>query len=435
MIGKSYIFHLFLFLLILPDSIYSQDNICLIPQVESMVRKKGTLSIERLESIHFPDEWKNTGNLLVSDLKELANLSVMVNASNPSIHVKKVKMQEPEMYMLEITKQGIIIEAGDQTGMIHAFSTLLQLILGSEGKELPRLIIHDKPRFSYRGVMIDCSRHFWTIEQLKKYTKQLAFFKLNTLHLHLTDNQGWRLYLDQYPDLAFKGTYYRTFEDLSGHYYRKSELQELINYAAMCRAHLYPGTGAVPLVHVLRAGQAGGGHGSVRDTGVFVGTADGPELVRRHCPAGRSRDPGAHHGLCQCHHRPGGGVPHGGLCAGRGGEDVHHRRAGDPLRCQRQRGLWTHLLDHHAVCVVRFYAQNRRGERLPLEGGTPRSESKISMTATGSHVYFYSLRGAQPYTGEPFYICFFLVSMVEWPQTYGRRGLCLKLPNGPWRLL
>ena len=64
MIGKSYIFHLFLFLLILPDSIYSQDNICLIPQVESMVRKKGTLSIERLESIHFPDEWKNTGNLL-----------------------------------------------------------------------------------------------------------------------------------------------------------------------------------------------------------------------------------------------------------------------------------------------------------------------------------------------------------------------------------
>ena len=240
MIGKSYIFHLFLFLLILPDSIYSQDNICLIPQVESMVRKKGTLSIERLESIHFPDEWKNTGNLLVSDLKELANLSVMVNASNPSIHVKKVKMQEPEMYMLEITKQGIIIEAGDQTGMIHAFSTLLQLILGSEGKELPRLIIHDKPRFSYRGVMIDCSRHFWTIEQLKKYTKQLAFFKLNTLHLHLTDNQGWRLYLDQYPDLAFKGTYYRTFEDLSGHYYRKSELQELINYAAMYGIEIIP---------------------------------------------------------------------------------------------------------------------------------------------------------------------------------------------------
>ena len=240
MIGKSYIFHLFLFLLILPDSIYSQDNICLIPQVESMVRKKGTLSIERLESIHFPDEWKNTGNLLVSDLKEQANLSVMVNASNPSIHVKKVKMQEPEMYMLEITKQGIIIEAGDQTGMIHAFSTLLQLILGSEGKELPRLIIHDKPRFSYRGVMIDCSRHFWTIEQLKKYTKQLAFFKLNTLHLHLTDNQGWRLYLDQYPDLAFKGTYYRTFEDLSGHYYRKSELQELINYAAMYGIEIIP---------------------------------------------------------------------------------------------------------------------------------------------------------------------------------------------------
>ena len=68
----------------------------------------------------------------------------------------------------------------------------------------------------------------------------ISLFKLNTLHLHLTDNQGWRLYLDQYPDLAFKGTYYRTFEDLSGHYYRKSELQELINYAAMYGIEIIP---------------------------------------------------------------------------------------------------------------------------------------------------------------------------------------------------
>ena len=92
MIGKSYIFHLFLFLLILPDSIYSQDNICLIPQVESMVRKKGTLSIERLESIHFPDEWKNTGNLLVSDLKELANLSDRKSTRLNSSHVITSRM-------------------------------------------------------------------------------------------------------------------------------------------------------------------------------------------------------------------------------------------------------------------------------------------------------------------------------------------------------
>ena len=106
MIGKSYIFHLFLFLLILPDSIYSQDNICLIPQVESMVRKKGTLSIERLESIHFPDEWKNTGNLFVSDLKELANLSVMVTASNPSIHVKKVKCRSRKCTCWKLQSRG-----------------------------------------------------------------------------------------------------------------------------------------------------------------------------------------------------------------------------------------------------------------------------------------------------------------------------------------
>lgn len=120
MIGKSYIFHLFLFLLILPDSIYSQDNICLIPQVESMVRKK----------VRYPSNvWKASISRTNGKYRkppcqrsERTGKFVCHGECLKSFHsCKKVKMQEPEMYMLEITKQGIIIEAGDQTGMIHAF--------------------------------------------------------------------------------------------------------------------------------------------------------------------------------------------------------------------------------------------------------------------------------------------------------------------------
>ncbi len=230
----------FLFIFILSGHIYSQNNSCLIPQVESMLQRKGVFPIKRLKSISFPDEWSMPGTILTNDLKELVNLPIVRTASKGSICVKKIGMQVPEMYLLEITHHNIIIKTGDLPGMNHAFATLFQLLLSAKEGELPQLTICDKPRFGYRGVMIDCSRHFWTIKQLKKFTKQLAFFKLNTLHLHLTDNQGWRLYLDKYPELAAKGTYYRTFKELSGQYYRKSELQELIRYAAMYGIEVIP---------------------------------------------------------------------------------------------------------------------------------------------------------------------------------------------------
>ncbi|WP_294630163.1 beta-N-acetylhexosaminidase [uncultured Bacteroides sp.] len=224
----------------LSGSIYSQNNSCLIPQVESMRSKKGTFSIKQLKTISFPAEWRIPGRALTGDWKEWLNLSVAMTASEGSVCVKKVPMQAPEMYTLEITHRNIIIRTGDLPGMNHAFATLFQLLLSARGGELPQLVICDKPRFAYRGVMIDCSRHFWTIGQLKKYIRQLAFFKLNTLHLHLTDNQGWRLYLDKYPELAAKGTYYRAFKELSGQYYRKDELRELIRYAAMYGIEIIP---------------------------------------------------------------------------------------------------------------------------------------------------------------------------------------------------
>lgn len=77
--------------------------------------------------------------------------------------------------------------------------------------QLPVLTIQDKPAFGYRGLMLDCARHFWTVDELKETLDHMAFFKLNTLHMHLTDNQAWRLSMDKYPDLVKKVPIIMTF--------------------------------------------------------------------------------------------------------------------------------------------------------------------------------------------------------------------------------
>lgn len=88
--------------------------------------------------------------------------------------------------------------------------------------------------------MLDCARHFWTVDELKETLDHMAFFKLNTLHMHLTDNQAWRLSMDKYPDLVKEGTYYYDFPELSGKYYSKEDLKEIVTYAGTRGIEIIP---------------------------------------------------------------------------------------------------------------------------------------------------------------------------------------------------
>ncbi len=92
------------------------------------------------------------------------------------------------------------ITAGDDAGAFYAQQTLAQL-----GTPVPFVTIEDHPRFAYRGAMLDVARHFFSVEQVERYLDQLAMFKLNHLHLHLTDDQGWRIQIDSWPRLTEVG--------------------------------------------------------------------------------------------------------------------------------------------------------------------------------------------------------------------------------------
>lgn len=207
------------------------EKVNLIPQAENVEIHNGAFSLSDLQSIQVPDEWKSVSENIANDLQKAASLAVSITDSEGTLSVVKNKLLPPESYLLAIDKKRIKIEASDIRGVNHGLASLLQLIMTAKDGRLPLLTIQDKPVFGYRGLMLDCARHFWTVDELKETLDHMAFFKLNTFHMHLTDNQAWRLSVDKYPNLVKEGTYYYDFPELSGKYYSKEDLKEIVRYA------------------------------------------------------------------------------------------------------------------------------------------------------------------------------------------------------------
>lgn len=157
-------------------------------------------------------------------------------------------IDHPEMYLLDIKNGHAKIQARDVEGIVHGIQTLLQLLpLKKSGNILlPAVSIQDYPRFRYRGMHLDVSRHFFPESFVKKYIDYLAFHKFNTLHWHLTDDQGWRIEIKSYPRLTETGAWRDS--TLVGHtratpvrfdgvryggYYTQDEVKDIIHYAAV----------------------------------------------------------------------------------------------------------------------------------------------------------------------------------------------------------
>ena len=153
-----------------------------------------------------------------------------------------------EGYQLEIDEAGVRLTAKTETGLFYGKQTLLQLLTPNG---LPYVKINDQPRFLYRGLHLDVSRHFFDKEEVKKLMNVMSYYKLNTLHLHLTDAGGWRLQIDKYPKLTQEGAF-RTQSDWRewwdngkdrqylkegtegayGGYYTKDDIRDMLAYAA-----------------------------------------------------------------------------------------------------------------------------------------------------------------------------------------------------------
>ena len=193
--------------------------------------------------------WENYLKALPVQLKE-ARMKDRKQMLFLLITPKTPQWPSPESYTLSVTSQRIEIRATSGAGLFYGMQTLLQLMQpASTGSySVPSVEIEDTPRFAYRGLMLDVSRHFSTKEFIKKQIDALAYYKINRLHLHLTDAAGWRLEIKKYPlltdfaawrtDPTWKkwwngGRKYLRYDEpgASGGYYTQDDIREILEYA------------------------------------------------------------------------------------------------------------------------------------------------------------------------------------------------------------
>lgn len=164
-----------------------------------------------------------------------------------------------EGYALEVTPQGAVIRATADSGLFHGVETFLQLLptaqTGSRSQfAIPCVSIQDSPRFKWRGLMLDVARHFFTKQEVEHLLDEMAWYKLNVFHWHLTDDQGWRIEIKQYPRLTAMGAWRKGVgfgldpkkttaygpDGRYGGFYTQDDIREVVAYAAARHIMIVP---------------------------------------------------------------------------------------------------------------------------------------------------------------------------------------------------
>ena len=226
----------------------------IIPYPQNLEMVKGVFCAKGVQVL--PDEGLDSLSLsyvldFAEDLKRVAG-----NSSSKSRIIFSVdRSLSPEQYILKIDSRRAVVKASGLNGFVYAVQTLKQMmpvqIYGSSPApdadwNIPCCIINDTPRFNYRGMLLDVARHFFTVEQVKKFIDMMEILKMNVFHWHLTDDQGWRIEIKRYPELTRVGSIRK--ETLVGHHhtsntydgtpygegmwYTQDQIREVVKYAA-----------------------------------------------------------------------------------------------------------------------------------------------------------------------------------------------------------
>lgn len=156
-----------------------------------------------------------------------------------------------EAYRLDINRHQVSLFASSQAGFNRGVATLLQLLEGDPQRQsLPCLQVHDAPRYSYRGLMLDCARHFHSVDTILELLDWMALYKLNHFHWHLTDDEAWRLEIQAFPELTGTGAWRGHFETLPpqlgsgpgryGGYYSRDDVRRVVEHAARAGITVVP---------------------------------------------------------------------------------------------------------------------------------------------------------------------------------------------------
>ncbi len=253
------------FLICINLSAFSQSSpgIALIPQPVSLEKQNGSFELPDQLTIHAGTnaELKRLANGLAERIGMATDKKVTVSETTSaqpggiSLLLVTNKSIPAEGYQLNVTSTNVVLEAAEPAGVFYGIQTLLQLLpkeIESKSKadiakwEIPAVKISDHPRFGWRGLMLDVSRHFFTKEQVKQFIDDMVKYKFNVLHWHLTDDQGWRIEIKSLPKLTSvgawrvekTGTFNRFSKPLPneprtyGGFYTQEDIKEVVKYAA-----------------------------------------------------------------------------------------------------------------------------------------------------------------------------------------------------------
>ena len=215
---------------------------CLIPKPTSIFPSAGNFIISANTKI-LPQkdnhEVRSIANLLSAYLQEVSGYEILISDANATQNEGNIQLTlngdaslGKEGYELSITTDSILLSANCPAGLFYGIQTLRQFLPtdSSATVSLPAVSIRDTPRFEWRGAMLDVARHFFGVEDIKRYVDLISHYKMNRLHLHLSDDQGWRIEIKSWPRLTEIGGSTQVGGE-SGGYYTQEQYKEIVDYA------------------------------------------------------------------------------------------------------------------------------------------------------------------------------------------------------------
>ena len=242
-----------LVLLLAQANAWADSVVGIIPQPLSVMKGEGCFIINEGTSLVFDKKLDKAASYLLDYLP----IQIQRGKKSNSIRLILDKKMAKEEYSLKVHSKGIEIRGGEYAGVFNGIQSLLQLLPsevytknGNLPIEVPLVEIKDAPQYSYRGLLLDVARTFQPVDEVKRVIDYMAYCKLNKLHFHLVDSEGWRLELKKYPYIAEKAGFrggdsplhpvYGSFDQKYGGYYTQDELRDIVAYAAQRSIEVIP---------------------------------------------------------------------------------------------------------------------------------------------------------------------------------------------------
>lgn len=235
------------------------QEVMIIPQPQQVEKLDGGFKLKPTTQIIYQPMLENESSLLVEYINKQTGMQL--KSTNSKLISNSILLEidneiaNNEGYILEVEKNQVVIKGKTAAGVFYGIQSLMQLIpSNSKGSTVIQAVkIIDEPRFVYRGMHLDVCRHFFDVAFIKKMLNAMAVHKLNRFHWHLTEDQGWRIEIDQYPELTQIGAWRNStlighasdkperFDSIRyGGFYTKDQIKEVIEYAAKLHITVIP---------------------------------------------------------------------------------------------------------------------------------------------------------------------------------------------------